>query len=246
MTCCFIGHRRIKHKKELASRLRDNICYLLEQGVATFLFGDHSEFNMLCYEVVSELREVYPKIRRIHYRTDYPDADAYTMQFLLDGYEDSICPDGVAAAGKAAYVERNQAMIQASDFCVFYFNNEYLPASRKESKKAITSYQPKSGTGVAFDYAKAHGRTIIMSGEELLVDQDCSVIDAILKKEEKSTLYAAVAKLSPAEINLMTSLYLCDDPIGQREYARRHGVAVTTINHQLTVALKKLKKMLPN
>ena len=71
-------------------------------------------------------------------------------------------------------------------------------------------------------------------------------IDAILKKEEKSTLYAAVAKLSPAEINLMTSLYLCDDPIGQREYARRHGVAVTTINHQLTVALKKLKKMLPN
>lgn len=39
MTCCFIGHRKIKHKKELASRLRDNICYLLEQGVATFLFG---------------------------------------------------------------------------------------------------------------------------------------------------------------------------------------------------------------
>ena len=161
MTCCFIGHRRIKHKKELASRLRDNICYLLEQGVATFLFGDHSEFNTLCYKVVSELREVYPQIRRIHSRTDYPDADAYTMQFLLDGYEDSICPDGVAAAGKAAYVERNQAMIQASDFCVFYFNNEYLPARRKESKKAITSYQPKSGTGIAFDYAKAHGRTII-------------------------------------------------------------------------------------
>ena len=83
MTCCFIGHRKIKHKKELASRLRDNICYLLEQGVATFLFGDHSEFNTLCYEVVSELREVYPKMRRIHYRTDYPDADAYTMQFLF-------------------------------------------------------------------------------------------------------------------------------------------------------------------
>ena len=61
MTCCFIGHRKIKHKKELASRLRDNICYLLEQGVATFLFGDHSEFNTLCYKVVSELREVYPK-----------------------------------------------------------------------------------------------------------------------------------------------------------------------------------------
>ena len=118
-------------------------------------------FNTLCYEVASELKEGYPKICRIHYRTDHPDADAYTMQFLLDGYEDSICPDGVAAAGKAAYVERNQAMIQASDFCVFYFNDEYLPESRKESKKAITSYQPKSGTRLAFDYAKANGKTII-------------------------------------------------------------------------------------
>lgn len=80
--------------------MRDNICYLLEQGVATFLFGDHSEFNTLCYKVVSELREVYPQIRRIHYRTDYPDADAYTMQFLLDGYEDSISLTELLLPGK--------------------------------------------------------------------------------------------------------------------------------------------------
>ena len=79
----------------------------------------------------------------------------------IDRLNNYICPDGVAAAGKAAYVERNQAMIQASDFCVFYFNDEYLPESRKESKIAITSYQPKSGTRLAFDYAKANGKTII-------------------------------------------------------------------------------------
>ena len=93
------------------------------------------------------------------------------MQLLLDGYEDSICPYGIAVAGKVAYVERNQEMIQASDFCVFYFNGEYLQASRKESKKAITSYQPKSGTGLAFDYAKAHGKTIINLYEE---DEHCN------------------------------------------------------------------------
>ena len=28
--------------------MRDSICYLLEQGVAIFLFGDHSEFNKMC------------------------------------------------------------------------------------------------------------------------------------------------------------------------------------------------------
>lgn len=117
--------------------------------------------------------------------------------------------------------------------------------SEKDRHNYLASIEKQSGMTV-FSYNTQTTTEDDMSGEELLVDQDCSVIDAILKKEEKSTLYAAVAKLSPAEINLMTSLYLCDDPIGQREYARRHGVAVTTINHQLTVALKKLKKMLPN
>ena len=43
MTCWFIGHRKTKHKKELERRLRESICNLLEQGVTTFLFGDHSE-----------------------------------------------------------------------------------------------------------------------------------------------------------------------------------------------------------
>lgn len=117
--------------------------------------------------------------------------------------------------------------------------------SEKDRHDYLVSIENQSGMTV-FSYNTQTTTEDDMSGEKLLVDQDCSVIDAILKKEEKSTLYAAVAKLSPAEINLMTSLYLCDDPIGQREYARRHGVAVTTINHQLTVALKKLKKMLPN
>ncbi|MFR0787849.1 MAG: hypothetical protein ACLSHM_06480 [Vescimonas sp.] len=116
--------------------------------------------------------------------------------------------------------------------------------SEKDRHDYLVSIENQSGMTV-FSYNTQTTTEDDMSGEELLVDQDCSVIDAILKKEEKSTLYAAVAKLSPAEINLMTSLYLCDDPIGQREYARRHGVAVTTINHQLTVALKKLKKNAP-
>ena len=82
---------------------------------------------------MSELKETNPTIRRVHVRTDYPNADAYTMRFLTEGYEDSISPDGIAS------VERNQTMILASDFCVFYYNENYLPDLRKASKKALTS-----------------------------------------------------------------------------------------------------------
>lgn len=161
MTCCFIGHRKIKKSEVLAEQLRTIIDGLIRQGVTNFIFGDHSEFDSLCYDVVSELKEEYPQIRRTHYRTDYPDADNYTMQFLLGGYEDSVCPERVASAGRAAYVERNQAMIHDSDICVFYFDEMYQPSRRRQSKTSLSDYQPKSGTGLAFDYAKTHRKKVI-------------------------------------------------------------------------------------
>lgn len=147
--------------EEIEKLVQDTIYSLLWQGVNHFIFGDHSDFNSLCYEIVTELKDEFPHIRRTHYRTDYPDADDYTMQFLLDGYEDSICPVGVAGAGRAAYVKRNQAMINDSDICVFYFDETYQLSRRRQSKTSLSDYQPKSGTRIAFDYANAHGKRVI-------------------------------------------------------------------------------------
>ena len=56
-------------------------------------------------------------------------------------------------AGVARYVERNQEMIDNSDFCVFYYDENYKTLRRKYSKRSVGDYQPKSGTKVAFDYA---------------------------------------------------------------------------------------------
>ena len=86
------------------------------------------------------------------------------MRFLTEGYEDSICPDGIASAGKASYVERNHAMVLASDFCVFYYNENYLPDMRKASKKVLTNYQPKSGTQLAFGTRKSYHQFIHKRG----------------------------------------------------------------------------------
>ena len=151
----------MEQTEEIERLLRDTIYSLIGQGVKHFIFVDHSDFDSLCYEIVTELKNEFPQIRRTHYRTDYPDADDYTLQFLLDGYEDSVCHAGVAGAGKAAYVKRNQAMINDSDICVFYFDEMYQPSRRRQSKTSLSDYQPKSGTGIAFDYAKTHGKTVI-------------------------------------------------------------------------------------
>ena len=64
-------------------------------------------------------------------------------------------------AGRAAYVERNYEMIDKSDYCVVYYDENYLPSERKKSKKDLFSYQPKSGTKIAYEYAVKKKKKII-------------------------------------------------------------------------------------
>ena len=82
-------------------------------------------------------------------------------EYFLQGYEESVCPDGVANAGKASYIERNRAMIRISDYCVFYYDENYQPPLRKESKHSVIPYQPKSGTKAAYEYALSQKKKVI-------------------------------------------------------------------------------------
>ena len=143
MKVCFIGHRRVEVTEELCSALRAVLLELIREGATDFLFGDHSQFNDLCYDAVTALRGDFPQLRRIKYRTDNPKLSDYAKQIFLDGYEDNICPAGIAAAGRAAYVERNQAMIHESDVCVFYYEPSYCHAAVPPSTASPTT-SPKA------------------------------------------------------------------------------------------------------
>ena len=68
MTCCFIGHRKIDITEALTFQLQQLLLELLTAGVTTFLFGDHSAFNTLCYDTVTQLKNMYPQIKRVHIR----------------------------------------------------------------------------------------------------------------------------------------------------------------------------------
>ena len=87
-------------------------------------------------------------------------------------YDGAMMSDRLWSAGKASYVERNQDMINESDYCVFYYNPEYQPPKRKYSKRDVFEYQPKSGTQIAYDYAYQRKRggkdlTIINVSKEI-------------------------------------------------------------------------------
>ena len=152
--CCFIGHRTINKSSEL----RENLLNIIEdlitnKRVNTFMFGSKSKFDDYCYELVSELKTKYSHIKRVYVRSAYEHIPDWYENSLLEHYEDTYFPEHMSKAGRASYVERNQEMINKSDFCIFYYDENYLPPRRKNSRKDLFDYQPKSGTGVAYEYA---------------------------------------------------------------------------------------------
>lgn len=158
-SCSFFGHRDTPQTEELKQKIRETVERLIvEEGIDTFLFGSRSKFDDLCHIVVTELKEKHPHIKRVYVRSQYPYIDKLYKDYLLESYDDTILPNRVEKAGKASYVERNQEMINASDFCVFYYNPSYLPPKRKNSKRDINEYQPKSGTRLAWEYASHRRR----------------------------------------------------------------------------------------
>ena len=152
--CCFFGHRKINKTDELVNKLTEAIEKLIvENSVETFLFGSKSQFDDLCYKIVSELKEKHTHIKRVYVRSSFADADESYLKYLLEFYEETYFPEKIRKAGKASYVERNQEMIDKSDYCICYYDENYQPPMRKRCNRATTSYQPKSGSKIAYDYA---------------------------------------------------------------------------------------------
>lgn len=157
-SCCFFGHRKIAADDELLNVLRNTVEGLItNKNVDTFLFGSKSEFDDLCHKVVTELKGKYPCIKRIYVRAEFPYIDDNYKAYLLQNYEDTYYPGRMINAGKASYVERNYEMIDNCKFCVIYYDENYTPERRKSSRKNLVSYQPKSGTKIAYDYVKQKG-----------------------------------------------------------------------------------------
>ena len=156
-TCCFFGHRKINQTDALKSNLYEIIEKLItKQNVDTFLFGSKSQFNDLCLELVTDLKEKHPHIKRIYVRAEYPYINDDYKKYLLEKYEDTYFPERALNSGRAVYVERNFEMIDKSRFCIVYYDEQIAPTKRK------------SGTKIALDYA---------------LKQECQIINVITAKK---------------------------------------------------------------
>ncbi len=161
-TCCFFGHRKIENTIELREKLYNIIENLIvSNNIENFLFGSKSEFNTLCHKTVNRLKEKYPHIKRIYVRAEYPCIDDNYKSYLLENYECTYYPESIISSAKAVYVERNYYMIDKSDACVVYFNPNYKPPRKQIKHYGLTEHKTKSGTKIAYEYARKNGKMII-------------------------------------------------------------------------------------
>lgn len=178
--CCFIGHRTINMSiKELEVLQKAIESLIINEQVTIFLFGSKSEFNDICLNIVSKLKEKYPFIKRVFYACRSESCilenekekwqKIYSRYFnkviKLENVVDEIIQFGNISS-KASYVERNYTMIADSDYCMFYYNENYKPPLRKHSKHNLCFYQPKSGTALAYKQALTKRKVIINIAKE--------------------------------------------------------------------------------
>ncbi len=178
--CAFFGHRDVKITENLKKRVRDCIENLiLKEGVTVFLFGSRSNFDALCHASVTELKELYPQIERRAYtcgsetcileserkKWEKIYADICNKKVTLLGVETEVEHETKYAAGKASYVERNKAMIDDSDCCVFYYRNDGESDGVASPAKETFGFR-RSGTALAHAYALKNGKTIINVAED--------------------------------------------------------------------------------
>lgn len=175
-TISVFGHRNVELNNEQYEKLKEILeSLIVNENAQVFLFGSRSNFDYYCHNAITELKEKYQHIQRKcytcrsetctlesereHWEKVYSHFRKKEVHLL--GVEEEVEFKNKWTAGKASYVERNQAMINDSDLCIFYFDENYQPQERKYSKRCFTTYQLKSGTALAYNYAKQKKKQII-------------------------------------------------------------------------------------
>lgn len=92
MTVCFIGHRNVDNPEELVPRIHEITRRLISCGADTFLFGSKSQFDKICLNTITDLKQDFPSLKRIYIRAEYPVIDSNYQAYLCSFTRKPISP----------------------------------------------------------------------------------------------------------------------------------------------------------
>ena len=149
-SCAVFGHSEIEVTYELKVSLKDTFIDLIaNKNVGIFYFGGFGEFDKLCWEIVTELKQtMFPHIKRIYVceNETYVNRPHKRPKWLKkEDYEEIIYFSLRFDYWYTRIYYRNIEIIDHSDFNVFYIRNT-----------------KNSGVYKVYKYAKKHKKNIIM------------------------------------------------------------------------------------
>ena len=151
--CSFFGHRDVEINQELFERVQAEVIKAIHSGYNTFYFGGYGEFDKLCRQIVTKIKNERPElnIQRIFCVPMEKDLRKKS-QWLNDTNCDKIEYLRPTFNGwyRSIYF-RNCAMIDNSDVIIFYAENRansgaykaYRYAKSKKGKWVINLYDKK-------------------------------------------------------------------------------------------------------
>ena len=145
-SCSVFGHREIEITEELKLRVFLTFNYLISKGCTRFYFGGFGVFDNLCHNIITELKNKYPLIKRIFCLSDARHLRISKRPKWLkeEDYEDFIYWDVDFDWWYQRIYYRNCATIDHSDVIVFY-------VEKRENSGAYKTYK----------YARKKKKTII-------------------------------------------------------------------------------------
>lgn len=140
-TCSVFGHSNIKVTDKLKRELYllfENL--VLKENVSIFFFGGFSDFDEICYCVISKLKLKYNHIKRVFVCDDYkyifrPQKRPYWLD--AERYEELTYFEMQYNGFYKRIYFRNCEIINNSDYVVFYVNHTNQSGAYKAMQYAL-------------------------------------------------------------------------------------------------------------
>lgn len=161
-TCCFVGHKMTDVTEELAKKTREIVEKLIvEEKVNIFLFHCKGKFDVLCFKIVTELKEKYSDIRRIKTNVGFSFFGGGFDEYIMDScFEDSFDPGRIFNKERLVYGGKSEKeRVDMSGFCVACYDENY------DCSEEMPCGFGECTTEVLMEYAKGMDIRIINVGK---------------------------------------------------------------------------------
>lgn len=142
-TCSCFGHSDVDITNDLIARTKKEIERAIEDSVRIFLFGGRSDFDDLCYDIVTEKKNANPQlnIKRVFCFALDKQLRKPPRWFVPKEYEALECPAKDFDYWYTAIYYRNLAMIDQSDLILFWVEKRENSGAYKIYSYAVKKHK---------------------------------------------------------------------------------------------------------